>query len=518
MRVRLVLFLASAVAAVAALGGCGSGDSGPDVANLAPAGTPLFIEATVRPEGELSEDVESLAKSVAGIDDVGGRIVEEIEESALDSGETLDFEKEVEPWLGEQVGLAFRGYDGEDFDGYAFAIETTDAGAAEGFIDQHASSEAGPASDASFDDVDYKVEKDDGQAVGMVEEMLVLAEDEATFNAVIEAAHHGDSLAGEESFRDAMEGAASGSLANVFVDIGLLIESSGDAIDPDAQQFLDLAGIEPRQATAVASLVPGSDQVEIEFSTNALGESPSTGDVSELLGEMPGGAVAAAAAPAVGDRLGEAIDSLDESGIPGEVPPNQFKKTLKAVGVDLDRITASIGDVALFVEGNTERNLTGALVIQTTGEREATNTVANVGLFLRQAQVAGVTALSGKATGFSVRSDDLGQPIVVAAEGDRIAISYGLAASALALRAGEGSTLSADPRYKEAVAALGDTPISAFVAGPAALALARDMLSEDDLEDLEELRPFLDKVSFLGAGTGSSGDRTTAKLIVGFEK
>lgn len=520
MRVRLVLLLALATAAIASIAaGCGGGDdSGSDVASLAPAGAPLFIEASVRPDGELSENVQSLAKNVAGIDDLGGLIVEELEQSALDSGESLDFEKEVQPWLGDKAAISFRGYDGEDFNGFAFTVATTDAGAAEEFVDEQATSDAGPAADASFEGVDYKIEKDDGQAVGVVDDSLVLAEDEATFNAVIEAAG-GESLAEQESFAKAMGGAASGGLATVFIDIGLLIESSGGTIDPETQQFLETAGIEPKEATAVASLVPGSDQIEIDFATDALGENPPTGDASELLGEMPGGAVAAAAAPAVGDRLGEAIDSFDKTGIPGEIPPNQFKKALKGAGVDLDRISASIGDVAVFAEGNTERNLTGALVIEASGEKEATNTVANVGLLLRVTQTPGVTALSGKASGFSIRDPDLGsQPIVVAAEGERIAVSYGLAGAALALRTGQGSTLSSNPQYKEAVAALGDTPIAAFVAGSAALTLISDLLPADDLEGLEGARPYLDKVSYIAAGTASSGTLATARVIVGFEK
>jgi hypothetical protein len=516
MRVRLVLLLALATAAIALIAaGCGGDDAGSDVATVAPAGSPLYLEGVIRPEGELSENVQALAKNLAGVDNLGELVVEELEQSALDSGESLDFEKEIDPWLGEKAGMAFRGYDGEDFNGYVVAIETTDSGAAEEFIDQQATSEDGPATDASFEGVDYKVEKDDGQAIGVVDGMLVFAEEEAAFNAAIEAAE-GESLAEQAPFTKAMGGVASGGLATVFVDIGLLIESSGGTIDPETQQFLETAGIEPKEATAVASLVPGSDQVEIDFASDALGANTPAGDTSKLLGEMPGGAFAAAAAPAVGGRLGEAIDSFDKTGIPGEIPPNQFKKALKSAGIDLDQISASIGDVAVFAEGNTERNLTGAMVIETTGEQEGTNTVANIGLFLREAGVAGVTALSGNATGFSIRSDDFGgEPLVVAAEGERIAISSGLAASALALRAGEGSTLSSNPEYKEAAAALGDTPISAFVNGPAALALARNLAPPDELFNFTAL-PFLDKVAYVAAGTGTSGDLATARLIVGF--
>jgi hypothetical protein len=159
------------------------------------------------------------------------------------------------------------------------------------------------------------------------------------------------------------------------------------------------------------------------------------------------------------------------------------------------------------------------VVIETTDSKEAVNTVSNIGLLLRASETPGVTALSGKASGFSIRSDDLGdEPLVVAAEGDRIAISYGLRASALALSVGEGSTLSSNPQYKEAVAALGEIPISAFVSGPAAVSLIGNMISPDEKAEFEEARPYLDKVSFLAAGTDASGDLATAKLILGFDE
>ena len=82
--------------------------------------------------------------------------------------------------------------------------------------------------------------------------------------------------------------------------------------------------------------------------------------------------------------------------------------------------------------------------------------------------------LSGKASGFSVRSDELGgKPAVVVAKGDRIAIGYGLARRPLPASAPAPARRSPGrPDYKAAVAALGKTPISAYVDGPAALQLA----------------------------------------------
>jgi 3-hydroxyisobutyrate dehydrogenase-like beta-hydroxyacid dehydrogenase len=68
------------------------------------------------------------------------------------------------------------------------------------------------------------------------------------------------------------------------------------------------------------------------------------------------------------------------------------------------------------------------------------------------------------------------------------------------------------------VAALGGTPISGFVNGPAAVALAKNLIPPADAAGFEEVRPYLDKVGYLAIGAGSSGDEATAKLIVGLGK
>jgi uncharacterized protein DUF3352 len=476
MRVRLVSLLALVAAALALLvAGCGGSDesSGSDPAAVAPAGSPVYIQIALKPEGTLQSNIEALASKVAGVDDLGDLIVEELEDSALSSGEELDFGKEIEPWLGEQAGISLQEYDGEDFQGFAVAIQSTDTAATQDFIDKQSADEV--AEEGSYEGSDFIIEEDDDTAVGIVGDFLVIAEDEDSFKAVVDASD-GDSLADEDAYASAIGNAPDGSLADVFVDVGGLIEESGGVIDPEAQQFLETAGIEAKEATAIASLVPGSDQVEINFSTNAAGDNPPTGDASKMLGSLPGGSFAALATADFGKRFSEAIDSLDETGIPGEIEPNELKSTMKAAGIDLEKIGASVGDVGVFAQGNTEQNLTGAVVLETTSATEATNTVSNIGLLLRATGTPGVTAISGEGTGFSIRSPELGdQPIVVAAKGEKIAISYGLAASALALTAGKGSTLAENPAFKAAGSALGDTPISGFVAGPAALALVENM-------------------------------------------
>jgi len=518
MKVRLVLILAAATAALALIAaGCGGGgdSSGGDPASVVPADSSVFVDVVLQPEGDLQANIEALAKDLAGIDDLGALIVEELENGAA-PGEEADFEKEIQPWLGEDAGISLQGYDGEDFSGYVVAVATTDADAAQKFLDEN---EEDVVDKGSYEGADYTVE-DDGTVGGIVGDFLVVAENEESFKAAVDASD-GDSLADQDAYTSAADAAPAESLANVFVDVGGLIEEAGGTIDAEAEQFLELSGIEPKDATALASVVPGSNRIEIDFATNLVGEDPPTGDPSQLLGSLPGGAFAAFATTEFGSRVSEAIDQLDENGIPGELEPNELKSALKSKGIDLDQIGGSIKDLGAFAQGNTERNLGGAVVMTASDAEEAQNTVANIGLLLRSSDTPGVTAIDEDGiSGFSIRdADDLGeQPLVVAAKDDKIAISYGPVAAAAALTAGKSATLAENPAFKKAGEALGDTPLSGFIAGPATVALVENLLSPEEAAELEEVRPLLDKIEYLAVGTGSSGDLATSKLVLAFSE
>jgi Protein of unknown function (DUF3352) len=518
VKLRFALPVLPAALAILFVVGCGGGSdesSGTDPASIAPPKTPLYVDVTVQPEGEVKKNIETLAESLAGITDVGGLIVAQLEASG--SGE-VDFEREVQPWLGEKAAIFFREYEeGEHFHGYGAAVQTDDEDAARAFVEKQAKSDEEPAKKGTYEGVDFYVAADDGQTIGVFDGLVVFAEDEEIFKALVDASE-GDSLGGEDAYTSATTNVPDNSAADVYVDIGTLIEEAGNEIDSETELFLDSLGIEPREATAVASLVPGAEQIEIDFSSNLSGDNPPSGDASELLGSLPASSTAAFASSEFGTRFNEAIDRIDRQGIPGQVPPRKLKSTLKQAGIDLEAITASIGDVGAFVEGSNERNLTGSLVLQTEQAQQAKNTVSNIGLFLRAAHTPGVTAIGGEASGFSVRSSELGrQPVVVISKGDRIAIGYGLAAAKAAL-AKSGKTLADTAAYKEAVSALGDTPLTAFVKAPAAVKLFTKIKppSTVGLEQVE--LGFEQKSTYAALGIEASDDLATAKLIVGVKK
>jgi hypothetical protein len=125
VKLRLAQFLLLVALAALFVAGCGGGDgdSGDtDPASIAPAQAPVFIGFTVRPEGETSKNIDALAQKIAGIDSVGDLIITELENSASEDDEEFDYEKEVEPWLGEEGGLFLQEYEDEDFEGYGAAI------------------------------------------------------------------------------------------------------------------------------------------------------------------------------------------------------------------------------------------------------------------------------------------------------------------------------------------------------------------------------------------------------------
>ncbi len=523
MKRLLVLPVLAATAAILLISGCGGGgddSGGGDPASFAPPETPLYVEATIEPQGETKSNVEALFEKVSGIDtDLGELITSKLEESASESGEGIDFDKEIKPWLGEKAGISFKNYDGDDFNDYAVAIQTTDADAAAEFVKEREQEEDEAPKEGSYDGNDYFVEADDGTTIGVVGDFLVIAEGERSFENAVDASS-GESLADEDSFTTAIAHAADGSLADVFVDVGALIEQSGGEVDAQAKPIFEATGIEPEEATAVASLVPGTETVEIDLASDLGGQKPATGDASKLLGSLPASSFAAIALPGFGEQLGQLIDGIDENGIPGEIPPGKFKSTLKQqAGIDLDKITGGIGNAAVFAHGSDKSNLGGAVVFEVDSANEASNLITEVGLLIRLNGTPGVTALGGKIKGFSIRSDEIGpKPLVVASKGERVAIGYGTADALTALDDSQPAPLSADPAYKEAVSSLGGTPISGFADGPAALGLVEAMISPDEKEGLAQAKPYLKKIAYLSLGSKAEGDLATAKLLVGLEK
>lgn len=518
----LTVSIAAALAAALLVAGCGGGGSsdsgGGDPASLMPPSAPVFIEANLKPQGSESEALDELAGTIVGIEHVGSYIAEQLEQAALGDEEHLDFEKEIEPWLGEKAGMYLAESEGSNFNTEGAAVETTDTGEAEAFLEKRAEEGAAEPEKAEFEGHTYWVEPEDGTTVGLVGDWLVVAASKDDFEAIVKIAEGGESLADTAKFKTATEAAPGGGLGSVYVDIGALLkESGGDVMSAETRLGLILLGLEPTNSTLVASLTPHPGQVEIDLATN-LTTTPQGGDASALLESLPATAVGAIASSEFGKTFGESIHGIDEEGIPGEIPPGKFEEAFESFGISFRSIAASIGEVGAFVEGSSEANLGGAAVLTTKDPNEALDTITKVGLLLRTSQTPGVTALNGKMTGFSVRSPSLGrQPLIFGAAGEKVVIAYGARAAAQALRE-QAKTLGSTADFEAAKEALGSVPIGAFVEGRPGLKLAEALLSPEERAELTAARPYLQKIAYIGAGSEAKGDSTVAKIILGVQK
>jgi Protein of unknown function (DUF3352) len=514
--VPIVLLAALAGALIAA--GCGGGgsSSGKDPAEAAPPGASVFVDAKIQPGGEIAENVDSLAQKVAGIESVGALVTEELEKTAADDGDEIDFEKEVEPWLDEEAGLFLQEYDGENFNGVGAALQVSDEAEAESFLDEQAKT-SGELEKGEYEGVDFTT-LEDGTSYAVTEGLLLFAQEQKILKQMVDALD-GENLDSAESFEAATGEEPDGSVANVYVDIGGLIDEAGQGIETETKLGLEVLGIEPEGSTALISLVPGSETLEMDVNSDLSSGAIAGGDASAMLESLPAGSVAAFASPEYGKALQQIIDRIDANGIPGQIPPHEFKRALAQSGIDLESIVGSIGDIGVFAEGNSESNLGGALVIESTNPTEAQNTVKNLGLLLRATGTAGVTAFSESGlSGFSIRDDEIGpKPLVVAAGASKIVIAYGPKAAAAAATEKAG-TLAEDPTFEEAKSALGDTPISGFVNGTSAVQLFETLASPLEQAEISLARPYIEKIGYLAIGGSSSEGQSQAKIVAGLGK
>jgi hypothetical protein len=520
VKIRYSIPVLAAIVAIL-IAGCGGGSDsssgGSELANLASPGSLVFVEGQLQPKGELKQNVDSVAKAFTGGEGLGQFVISELESSARQEGESLDFAKEVEPWLGEKGGVAFEHLEAGELSEPLIAIETTNTAAAQSFIDKRANQGKNPSKDVSYEGVEFKVGGPEDNAVGLIGETVVLAQSEKEFKAAVDASK-GESLGGEDRFQSTIANASNGSFADIYVDVGGILEQSENGeTKVQAKSILEASGIDPSEATAVASVIPQSNQLVVDLSSELDGQEAPAGDASKLLGSLPAGSFAAFSAADFSEQLTEAIDNLDDEGVPPDLKPGELKSTLEQAGIDLDKIAGSLEEAAVFAEGSNRSNLDGALIV-TSKSSEAADAVASLGTLLRAARVPGITAVSGKASGFSVSSSELGgKPIVVVAKDNRVAVGYSLAPALAVLNGGSGATLSSTPGYKAAVSALGKTPISAYVDGPAALRLAEALVPRSKT-DFWKAVPYLKKITYVGVGRGSSDEVATAKLIAGIAK
>ena len=502
-----------AVAATAAVG-CG-GDGGSDVdvgpAAAVPGSAPIYLEATVRPEGTAAQDAQAALGKIIDSPDPSAKLQSLIEQSAADEGQQISFAQDIEPWLGERVSVFFSSFQ-EDEDG-AVVIESTDNDAAQAFLDKVAEQGAKTEEVAG---IQAQVEPD-GDTSGIVGDFVVSGS-KAGFEAAAEA-EGGDSLGDSDEFKDSIDDLPDDSLGTLYAQPKDFLDAiPSEDIDPSARALFEKAAGDSLDEPVVGDLSASSEALELNVLGGGGGvETPP----SALLDLVPAQSWLAFALGDLGGTVKQTIEQLRDSDIPN------FEENLSQVedltGASIDELTGALGESALYVQGANAQSLGGALIVQS-------NDTELTGRLLTQLQgliTAGAggrareLTLPGGGTGFSFSDPaEAPQPFEVAQQGDRIVIAYGAGSAQQALAGGGGGPgggqISTTAAFAAAAGKLESLGVDLFLSFPTVFQFAESQGAANDPE-FRQAKPYIDALDYLAVGSGSEDDRTSFRLVIGLK-
>jgi hypothetical protein len=510
----LMLTCAMTALTIAACGESASGGEG-DPAALVPAGAPFYVQAVVRPEGEQRDDALVAIGKVLRTDDSEGKLRELVDKGLAEDGGGLTWDKDFAPWLGEEAGFWAGNFNAGTPD-FAAIVQTTDVEAAKAAVQRFKQEGGGKFTKRSHAGVDYEVNTD-GQAVGFVDDFLVLATENA-FKRTADLAKGGEALADNDRYDDAIGELEEDRLGQFYFDSKLVMDAAL-AEDPEsAQQLEQFKSILPfdKLGPTVGSLQADGDAVAVDAVTTGMPEGAVKtltallgGSGIELIADLPGDAWGAFAVPKAGEAA-KSLFSAFAGALGGAAVTSQLKQE---TGLDLEQDVFSwIGDVGLFVRGASEAELDGALVIQSTDDAKASSAFGKIiGLIGKEEGTKPEPVqIEGAESAFSFTTPEAEKPIVLARGSGKVVGAYGEEAAKAALSPSE--KLGDSEFYGDAKDALGDAQPSLLLSMPAVITLV-DAIGEADA-DWDEAKPYLETLGAIASGGSVDGDKAKSRFAV----
>src|SRR5215216_3782589 len=352
---RLLLTIAVMSATALPVAGCGGEDEAASSASeLAPAGVAIYGEATLKPEGDQKQAVESILAKFPGGGQAGDKLKELIEKSLRESDTGIAFKDDIEPWLGDEAAFFASGFDAScDFSANATLVATEDEDKAQDTLEKSAE---GEITRKTYNDVDYLLDEADDTNAGAVFDGFLVIGNEAGVKAAIDARKGDAKLSDDERFRGARDDAAEDRLGLFYFNTPELtqtIQQAGTPLPDSFKRFLE----EP----FVATLDADDDGVLFEATIpEELGKALTFfGQGSDLLADMPADSWLALAQTDFGKLLDSYVDAFAGAAGGRDVIEQQFRA---ATGLDLQQdLIDWMGDFSVFVRGTRLSELDGAL-------------------------------------------------------------------------------------------------------------------------------------------------------------
>ncbi|HEX7298167.1 MAG TPA: DUF3352 domain-containing protein [Solirubrobacteraceae bacterium] len=508
---RLLLVLLTVLAGVVATG-CGSGSSSGgehDPAALVPATAPLYAEATVRPEGKLRDDVEAALRKVLRTDDPAGKIEKAIDSSGKDDG--LTFKDDVDPWLGDRVGVALTSLNGDKADFVAVIDSKNDAKAQEAL-----KKTKGDIVQRSYEGVDYRYDRKERTAAGVFGNAVVVGT-EPGFRSAVDASK-GESLADSNDLRAVRSKVAADRIGLFYLDAQGLLRTIGQAASSSPEMGAALQSLTAAAPKTIgAALQAQADLLRIDGVSLGTPKSASTGaSGADVVAGLPGDSWLALGIGRSGELLDRTLDTIGGSGgITGVGVQALLHQFQQQTGLDLRRDVLSwMGDAGLFVTGTTSADLGGALVVKTSDPAKTRRVIAVVRRLVGRDRDAKLSPLDVKGVddGFTVRTGSA-PPIAVGLAGDRFVVSVG-SLDAFKKAVAPAQPLSATPAFTQAATKLGDGLRPAFYLDFQHVVSLIGALAGSS-PDFAKAKPYLDTFGAVVAGAKDEGDGVTrARFVV----
>lgn len=500
---RAAIVIAAGAAMLVA--GCGGGGGGDQLASVAPASAPVYVESVVRPEGDQRDAIDSLASRIAGIDDPGGAIVQQLDVQFAQSGVDATYEHDIAPWLGDRAAVFVQSFKGST-PPFAVAFETTDADAARSFLEKVVGSSS-QTNQGTYNGVDYFEDPTGTYASGVVDDFLVYGTLD-TFKAAVDAAN-GSSLADSSQFSNGTSGLPGDNLALGYAD--------------GQQAARELAGIpsDPLHATALKAALDTLASGPVTFAVTGQPDTASL-DLSlptrlpaqlgggDLVGRAPADAWFAIGVRDLGGMLRNALDAADAFRLPS------IEDRLKELtGVDPNDLVSWLQDGYAFVAGTSEKTIAIGGVAQSSDSSASAKAIDALRRRFQQDADAKVgPPPKGADEGFSASAPESPQAIQVGRFGDQVVAALGPG------QPGEEAVhpehpLDDDSAFKAGEDALGTgfSPLTFLRLSPFFVVAEKGGSKSDP--GYIAAKPYLQKLDYLIAGTSADGDRSTVRFVVG---
>ena len=497
--------------------------------SLIPSDAYVYGNLFIQPSGDQKRALDELLGSfprIESTDQALDRLTELLDGELKEVG--LSYAEDIEPWLGDQVSFFLSG--GIDPPDGAGLLETTDPDAAADVIEKLRESEDAPEPEQkSYGGVDYDLEDADEEvpmAIGFVDDFLVIGTENG-FKAVVDGSQDSnfEGLSDTEGYQVAFDGLEDQNILSVYLDQTRLFELLGESGELGPQEAAIFQSFPGLQNAGTAGFVLSARAEGVSFqSSSAMPDEEDAGSLTGLVGgtdlirELPGDSWAALGIPSVGETITAFLEVASE--LPGgEAASEQASAAVEQeTGLDLeDEVLAWMGDAAIFVQGTNFQEMGGGLILESS-DPEATKDALDA-LRVRIEQ-DGVPTTDEERDGYEGFSIQAGLPApIYALVADRLVVTYGDNATDDAIE--PEATLGDGETFQAAEEALGDGYEPSFYVDLnevfEVVDFARAFAGETDDGYEQDVKPWVDPLAYVVAGSRVDGERLYQSVFVGVE-